>query len=55
MSKKIVHPLFQEKITLWHNSGAVASITQPTKILFSRYTAGFISDTNKMRDEYFHK
>ena len=40
------YPHFQEKSHLWHNSGAVATITQPTKILLSRYTAGYISDDN---------
>ena len=29
------------------------TITQPTKSVLSRYTAGFISETN--RDEYFQK
>ena len=46
ISKKIVRPHFQEKITFWHNSGAVATITQPTKKMLWRYTAGFISDNN---------
>ena len=30
----------------WHNSGAVATITQPQNNLLSRYIAGFISDNN---------
>ena len=30
----------------WHNSGPVATITQPTKNLLGRYTAGYISDNN---------
>ena len=30
----------------WHNSGAVAPITQPTKNVFCRYTTGFMSDDN---------
>ena len=33
-----------KKSHFWHYSGAVATISQPTKILLSRYTAGFISD-----------
>ena len=44
ISKNFFHPPFQEKTHFWHNSGAVATITQPTKVLISRYTAGFISD-----------
>ena len=44
ISKHFFHPpLF---LGNWHNSGAVAPITQPTKILLSRYTAEFISDNN---------
>ena len=35
---------FMIKSLFWHNAGTVATITQPTKILLSRYTAGFISD-----------
>ena len=39
-------PLFQEKSQFWHKYGAVATITQPTKNVLSRYLAGFISDNN---------
>ena len=49
ISKYFFHPLLQEKSHFWHNSGAVANITQPTKIWLSRYTAGFIRDNNKRR------
>ena len=44
--KTFFYPLFQEKSHFWHNSGAEATITQPTNILVSRHTAGFISDNN---------
>ena len=45
ISENSFHPLFQEKTTtnFWHNSGALATITQPTKKLLSRYTAGFMN------------
>ena len=44
---KISFILFFRKIShFWHNSGAVATITQPTNILLGRYTAGFLSDNN---------
>ena len=46
ISKNFFHPLFQGKSHFWHNSGAVAPFTQPTKILLNRYAAGFISNNN---------
>ena len=36
----------KKKSHFWHNSGTVATITQCTEVLLSRYTAGFISDNN---------
>ena len=33
---------FRKKSYIWHTSCAVAPITHPTKILSSRYTAGFL-------------
>ena len=46
ISKHFFHPLFQENQEsshCWHDSGAVATITQPTKILLSRCIAGFVT------------
>ena len=37
---------YRKKSHFLHNSGAVATITQPTKILLSRYIAGFISNND---------
>ena len=44
--ENFLHPLLWEKSIFWHNSVDVATINQPTHILLSRYTAGFISDNN---------
>ena len=45
------HPLFRKKSHLLHKSGTVATITQPTKILLGRYTAGFIIQMNIFRSK----
>ena len=44
INKTSFHPLFQDKIHFLHNSGAVSTSTQPIQIMFSRYTAGCISN-----------
>ena len=45
ISKHFFHPLFLGKIT-FITLALVPTITQPTKMLSSRYTAGFTNDNN---------